>query len=72
MYYAMRASAPSLHRESTDSLICSTCMRFVEIACSRFLKCMFYYYNRMLKLFCARAPFTSLYRELYFCSGDIG
>ena len=22
MYYAMRASAPSLHRESTDSLIC--------------------------------------------------
>ena len=23
MYYAMRASAPSLHRESTDSLILS-------------------------------------------------
>ena len=23
MYYAMRASAPSLHRESTDSLICN-------------------------------------------------
>ena len=22
MYYVMRASAPSLHRESTDSLIC--------------------------------------------------
>ena len=29
MYYAMRASAPSLHRESTDSLIIilSTAMR---------------------------------------------
>ena len=23
MYYVMRASAPSLHRESTDSLICN-------------------------------------------------
>ena len=24
MYYVMRVSAPSLHRESTDSLICDT------------------------------------------------
>ena len=28
MYYAMRASAPSLHRESTDSLI----MRYILIS----------------------------------------
>ena len=35
MYYAMRASAPSLHRESTDSLIYST-VRGV-IMCSKIL-----------------------------------
>ena len=28
MYYAMRASAPSLHRESTDSLINSLHLQF--------------------------------------------
>ena len=27
MYYVMRASAPSLHRESTDSLIYTHCWR---------------------------------------------
>ena len=34
MYYAMRASAPSLHRESTDSLIYYSivpCIEFYNI-----------------------------------------
>ena len=28
MYYVMRASAPSLHRESTDSLITAKCAEY--------------------------------------------
>ena len=31
MYYAMRASAPSLHRESTDSLIHISTQSYFEI-----------------------------------------
>ena len=31
MYYAMRASAPSLHRESTDSLIITRKKKFCEL-----------------------------------------
>ena len=33
MYYAMRASAPSLHRESTDSLIMCCVLLYCHILC---------------------------------------
>ena len=37
MYYAMRASAPSLHRESTDSLIilCGTLHIYIHSSSSK-------------------------------------
>ena len=40
MYYVMRASAPSLHRESTDSLINGTAQRHAPIYAEGFaLQC---------------------------------
>ena len=41
MYYAMRASAPSLHRESTDSLILKGCRdgKLVKMIVTRHLLC---------------------------------
>ena len=36
MYYAMRASAPSLHRESTDSLINKKCIFEVVVGFAKF------------------------------------
>ena len=37
MYYVMRASAPSLHRESTDSLICIICLTYMMIVKSAYM-----------------------------------
>ena len=39
MYYVLHASAPSLHRESTDSLIHAVYIIFVNRGCSLYKFC---------------------------------